>query len=153
MMAKAKVFMSMRPHMRRLVLESFIYLAWARILKAMPFARVAPSLGKQLEETTYARDKTNERLLHQVSRAVHLASRHTWWESKCLVMAIAAMKMLERRRIGSTLYLGTAKDAVTGRMVAHAWLRSGVLYLTGADEMSKYTVVATFGKTIPHKEN
>ena len=37
-------------------------------------------------------------------------SRYTFWESQCLVKAIAAMKMLERRQIESTLYLGTAKD-------------------------------------------
>ena len=37
-------------------------------------------------------------------------SRYTFWESQCLVKAIAGMKMLERRHIESTLYLGTAKD-------------------------------------------
>ncbi len=71
-------------------------------------------------------------------------SRHTWWESQCLVMAIAAMKMLDRRGIESTLYLGTARDA-DGKMIAHAWLRSGNIYLTGFEEMRKFTVVGKFG--------
>ena len=38
--------------------------------------------------------------------------------------------MLERRKIESTLYLGTAKDE-DGKMVAHAWLRSGPFTLLG----------------------
>ena len=42
--------------------------------------------------------------------AIHIMSRYTFWESQCLVKAIAGMKMLEKRQIESTLYLGTAKD-------------------------------------------
>jgi len=142
----------MRPIMRRLILEAFLYLGWARILKALPFSRVAPSLGNRMEETTYQRDKGNEEVMIQISRAIHIVSRHTWWESKCLVMAIAGMKMLERRKIESTLYLGTSKNG-SGKMTAHAWLRSGKLYLTGADVMNQYTVVATFGKSMHSNES
>ena len=59
--------------------------------------------------------------------------------------AIAAMKMLERRKIESTLYLGTAKDE-NGKMIAHAWLRSGPFYITGFEEMERFTVVGKFAK-------
>ena len=72
-------------------------------------------------------------------------SRHTFWESQCLVKAIAAMKMLERRQIESTLYLGTAKDE-NGNLIAHAWLRSGPFYITGVEAMEKFTVVSKFAK-------
>ena len=64
-------------------------------------------------------------------------SKYTFWESQCLVKAIAAMKMLERRNIESTLYLGTARDE-SGKMIAHAWLRSGPFYITGAEGMEKF---------------
>ncbi|MFC5652875.1 lasso peptide biosynthesis B2 protein [Paenibacillus solisilvae] len=147
-----KMFLSMSPYMKRLVVEAFIYLGWARILKALPFSKIASSLGKRMEETPFQRDRVNEAELLQIAKAIHIVSRNTWWESKCLVMAIAGMKMLERRRINSTLYLGTARNS-RGQMIAHAWLRSGPLYLTGADEMDKYTVVGIFGKTIRYTEN
>ena len=52
-------------------------------------------------------------------------SKYTFWESQCLVKAIAGMKMLERRNIESTLYLGTAKDAKGQMYRSDAWLRSG----------------------------
>ena len=66
-------------------------------------------------------------------------------ESECLVKAIAGMKMLEKRNIESTLYLGTAKDE-NGELIAHAWLRSGPFYISGAEVMERFTVVAKFAK-------
>lgn len=35
--------------------------------------------------------------------------------------------------------------------MAHAWLRSGKLIVTGADTMDQYTVVGVFGKRCPEK--
>jgi hypothetical protein len=136
--------------MKLLLLEAFVFLGWARILKARPFLKIAPSLGEQMAETAIEANPAEEETIIRVSRAVRLMSRFTWWESKCLVMAIAGMKMLERRGIESTLYLGTGKDA-SGKMIAHAWLRSGTYYLTGAEEMNRFTVVAKFGKFMDSK--
>ncbi|MNR36049.1 hypothetical protein D3C85_1539370 [compost metagenome] len=72
-------------------------------------------------------------------------SKYTIWDSKCLVRAIAAMKMLHRRQIDSTLYLGTTRDE-SKKMIAHAWLRSGRYYVTGKEEMERFTVVGKFAK-------
>jgi len=83
-----------------------------------------------------------------VTKAVHSMRRYAWWECKCLVSAVAAMKMLSRRGIDCTLYLGTAKDE-NGQLIAHAWLRSGPYYLTGAKEMPMFTVVGIFGHFSP----
>ncbi|CAM4281055.1 lasso peptide biosynthesis B2 protein [Paenibacillus tarimensis] len=126
-----------------LMIEAFFYLAWARILKAVPFARIAPSLGIQMEETPWESDPAVQDLQSQISYVVRLVSRYTWWECQCLVMAIAAMKMMRRRRIESTLYLGTGRDR-NGSMIAHAWLRSGPYYITGYETMSRFTIVGTF---------
>ncbi|MBD2872027.1 lasso peptide biosynthesis B2 protein [Paenibacillus arenilitoris] len=128
-----------------LFFEAFVYLGWARLLMRRPFARLAPALGTRTEETSTQQTAEHLRLLKQISNALEAVSRHTLWESKCLVKAIAGMKMLERRAIDSTLYLGTAKDE-RGRLIAHAWLRSGPLYVTGADVMSRFVVVEKFAK-------
>lgn len=129
-----------------LLMESYLYLGWARILKALPFSRIAPSLGDQMAETTFTLNSSNKLALSHISQAIHIMSRYTFWESKCLVRAIAAMKMLEKRHIDSTLYLGTAKDE-TGQLIAHAWLRSGPIYVTGSEGMEKFTVVRKFAKS------
>ncbi|MCH1640130.1 lasso peptide biosynthesis B2 protein [Paenibacillus timonensis] len=137
---------------RKLFLEAFFFLAWARILKSLPFSRVAPTLGTPMVETPLANDPRNAPILREISSAVCKMSRHTIWESACMVRAVAAMKMLERRGIESTLYLGTSKDH-SGKMIAHAWLRSGPIYLTGFEEMKKFTVVAKFGKQLKSNQS
>jgi len=144
--AKLKTFLSLDPRVKVRYIEAFAWLGCARLLLvALPFRTVAPLLGAPMRETPAAGpiDRTGE--LYEVYETIRIAAGHTFWESKCLVKAIAAMKMLERRRIDSTLYLGTARDE-NGAMVAHAWLRSGSYYITGAEEKERYAVVATFAK-------
>lgn len=131
--------------------EAYIYLGWSRLLvRLRPFSKLAPKLGLYMHETQSESAGNNRLELTQVRSAIHIMSRHTFWQSKCLVRAIAASKMLERRRIDSTLYLGTAKDEA-GRMIAHAWLRSGPLYITGAEEMGKFTVTGKFAKVVQYE--
>lgn len=131
--------------MRRLMLEALIALAWGRVLKQLPFARVSPSLGDYMKETSYESEREQHRQTVQIARALHLVSPHVPWEAECLVMAFAAQRMLNRRRLSSTLYLGMRRDE-KGKTAAHAWLRSGRFYLTGAKELEQYTVVGQFAK-------
>jgi hypothetical protein len=130
-----------------LLIEAYIQLGLARYLKSIPFSKVAPSLGDEMKETPYSIDSSNKEILSSISQAIQIMSSYTFWESQCLVKAIAGMKMLERRGIESTLYLGTAKDE-NGELIAHAWLRSGPYYISGADVMKGFTVVAKFAKEV-----
>ena len=144
---KMKTFFTLDKKTKSIFIEAFFYLAWARILKAVPFSKVAPTLGAYMNETPLNGNESNRVIVRNISAAIHIMSRYTFWESQCLVKAIAAMKMLERRQIESTLYLGTAKDE-KGKLIAHAWLRSGPFYITGAEVMERFTVVSKFAKTI-----
>lgn len=128
-------------------IEAFFYLGFARIMKTLPFSSIAPYLGSQMLETSYKQSPDNLKVIHTISQSINIISRYTFWETKCLDRAIAAMKMLERRKIDSTLYLGTSREE-NGKLNAHAWLRSGQYYVTGADVMDKFTVVAKFAKKI-----
>ena len=130
-----------------LLVEAYCQLARGRYLKSIPFSKVAPSLGEQMKETSLTSISSNEGEVARVSKAIQLMSRYTFWESQCLVKAFAGMKMHEKRKIESTLYLGTARDE-KGGMIAHAWLRSGPFYISGAEVMDRFTVVAKFAKEI-----
>jgi hypothetical protein len=138
-------FNSLDPKTKLIFLEAYLFLAWARILKMMPFSKVAPTLGNHMKETSQKYIESNNDILKDVSYALHIVSSYTFWESQCLVKAFAGMKMLHRRGIESTLYLGTTRDE-TGKMIAHAWLRSGPFYISGAEGMEKFTVVSMFAK-------
>lgn len=132
-------------------MEAVFFLAWGRIQKMLPFSRIAPRLGEHMAETPFMDHIEHRRTIRHISRALHIARRAVFWESECLVMAFAAMRMLARRGIDSTLYMGTARNA-EGKLIAHAWLRSGTIYVTGADEMERYVVVSTFARCVPGPE-
>ncbi|PHC11710.1 stage V sporulation protein S [Bacillus toyonensis] len=144
---RLRVFLLLNMEIKLLFLEAFIFLGWARVLKSITFSKVAPSLGDYMNETSVAQIQQHEDTLKEVSEAISIMSRYTFWESQCLVKAIAGMKMLEKRDIESTLYLGTAKDN-SGALIAHAWLRSGSFYVTGSEGMEKFTVVGSFAKRL-----
>ncbi|CAH2466606.1 lasso peptide biosynthesis B2 protein [Bacillus sp. S4] len=144
---KLAVLRSLDMKTRLLFMEAYIYLGWACILKFISFSKSAPTLGIYMDETSLNYTESNIRMLRSISEVIQITSRYTIWDSQCLVKAIAGMKMLERRQIESTLYLGTAKDE-DGKMVAHAWLRSGPFYITGLAGMEKFTVVGTFAKKL-----
>ena len=76
-----------------------------------------------------------------VSRIVNRICTKTSWESKCLVRALTAQKLLKRKKIHSTMYLGCRLEE--GKMVAHAWLRVGKMYVTGGNG-ADYAVVDKF---------
>lgn len=150
---KIQILLKLDRELFLLYIEAMFYLGLARIQLFRPFAKVAPSLGARMEVTEERIDSLpTRRTIKQIAGAVDLMSRYTLWESKCLVRAIANMKMLERRRIASTLYLGTGKDE-QGKMIAHAWLRSGTIYLSGAEVMKNFVVVETFANKATSKES
>ncbi|WP_078428888.1 lasso peptide biosynthesis B2 protein [Alkalihalobacterium alkalinitrilicum] len=151
MLQRVKAFLLLDFKMKLMCIEAYFYLGWARFLKLLPFSKVAPSLGQKMEETTITPIVEDKKTLRNVSQAIHMMSRYTFWESQCLVKAIAGMKMLEKRGIESTLYLGTAKDE-NGKLIAHAWLRSGPYFISGAEGMEKFTVVSKFAKKVGNQE-
>ena len=88
-------------------------------------------------------DETMEH--YKYAKAVAMCVNHvcnkTAWESKCLVRALTAQKLLKRKSIPSTMYLGCKMEE--GKMVAHAWLRCGRMYVTGGNGEG-YAIVDKF---------
>lgn len=144
MIRKLKKWIKLDFKQKCLMLEAFIFLARGRYLKLLPFKKVAPTLGEESVETPVITSK-DEKVIKAVSYAVQTMSRYTAWESACMVQAIAATRMLNRRNIETTLYLGIARDQ-HGEMHAHAWVRSGSLYVTGVENKDNFTIVNTFAR-------
>jgi len=71
----------------------------------------------------------NPVLLRKISVAVSRANKLSFWKNVCLVKSFTARFMLQRRNIGSVMYLGL--QFKNGReLIAHAWLVSGKSYIT-----------------------
>ncbi len=82
------------------------------------------------------------KIARRISSRVLFVSAKTPWESKCLVQALTAQKLLKNQGISTTIYLGVRKEG--NEMKAHAWLRCGEYYVTGGAIREQYTVVARF---------
>jgi len=132
---------------RGLLLEAVWWLGLARLaLLIVPFRWIAPYLGRQKAETGPDLGAHPEEEVLRIGWAVRATARRTPWESTCLAQAIAANRLLRRRGISSTLYLGMAKDE-RDEWQAHAWLRCGPHVLTGGPGHERFAVVTTFANT------
>ncbi len=132
---------------KTLLLEALGWLALARLaILLLPFKVIAPYVGHPQQETPADIEPAREAQAGQVGWAVRAAAAHTPWESTCLVQAIAAQRMLHRRGIPGTLYLGVAKDPDNpARLKAHAWVRCAATILTGHAGYQQFTVVSSYG--------
>lgn len=81
-------------------------------------------------------------LVRSMRYKIRLAARLLPWHPQCLPQALAARFVLDWHGYGSKLSLGVA-DA-QHQLSAHAWLKSGDLFVCGRQEYEKYSEVARF---------
>lgn len=128
--------------MKRLTILAWIYSAEFRFRMLYTKSDKLPcKWGKEGEESSLEATLEEYRYAKRVSYAVDHVCNKTKWESKCLVRALTAQRLLRKKGITSTLYLGCALE--NGTMVAHAWLRCGRMFVTGGNG-SGYAVVDKF---------
>ena len=133
---------------KNITIKAYVYAAYYRICiliwKDKQGEKLEKILGERGEESSYTESYETYRIAKNISRHVNRIAKHTPWESKCMVRALTAQKLLEERGIETTLYLGvgTKED---GTMRAHAWLRCGEYCVTGEGN-AECAVVAKYKK-------
>ncbi|MGL5087632.1 MAG: lasso peptide biosynthesis B2 protein [Clostridium sp.] len=128
-------------------LVAYIYCGIARTyIRFMPFNKLRKKMGKSKEESSEVVGNETYKLAKRISWIVVQAAKYTPWESKCLVQALTAQRMLKRLGICTTLYLGVNKDS-QNNILAHAWLRCGEYIVTGGSQKGGYVVVAKFSNS------
>lgn len=130
---------------KRITILSYIYSAFYRMqIKFIKPAKLKHHWGTENMESPEDETRENYKYAFQVSQNVSRVCYKTRWESKCLVRALTAQKLLTQKGIHSTMYLGV--NHADGKMTAHAWLRVGKYIITGGDVYRDYTVVDKFYK-------
>ena len=109
----------------------------------MPVKRYSTWLGKQNTETPANEIDCIYAKAYSIAHAVRRSSRYAVWPAKCLVEAMTAKKMLDKRHIPSTIYLGVGKNQKK-QLIAHAWLRCGSIIIVGRKGMEQFKPVAWF---------
>ncbi len=129
-------------HNKGLTISVWMYAAWYRFrIRFFPMKYLRKHFGVEGEESSHEGNKEDYRYAKLVARHVNRSANNTPWESKCLVRALTAQSLLKKKKISTTLYLGVGTE--DGKMTAHAWLRTGELYVTGGNGEG-YAVVATY---------
>lgn len=140
-------FIRLPLRVKRMLPEAVLYSAYYRYqILYHPFSRLASRIGEAQYETDYK--KVEKPAVKEVKWAVAAVCLRTPWESKCLVRALTAKRMLNRRGLPCTLYMGVQPDKEAG-MTAHAWLRCGDTFVTGGNGAKAYAVTAIFGDERP----
>ena len=127
---------------KSVTIRAYIYSAIFRFqIKFVKPKKMRKNWGEEGKESPEKESREVYKYAASVSRIVNRICSKAPWESKCLVRALTAQKILKKKGIHSTMYLGCGlKD---GEMVAHAWLRCGEMYVTGGDG-SEYSMVDKF---------
>jgi len=128
---------------KHMLAEAILLFGWYRLqVKCRAFPKLIKCLGVPgLETITEDQDK---RMAADVSWAVLAVCKRTPWKSTCLVQAMTARRMLVKRGLSCTLYMGAMRNP-QGQAVAHAWLRCGKLFVTGGNGSGEYAVTGIYG--------
>src|SRR5262245_6855244 len=116
---------------KRLLVETVVLLALARMaILILPFSWVCKVFGRSGANTSKFTRGTHARRIRAVRAALRKVPKYVPWTSKCLDQALTGKVMLGLRGIPTTVYFGVATDD-KGDVNAHAWLRSGNVYISG----------------------
>ena len=128
-----------------MIVRAFFYSAFYRFgLVIRKPAKLKKHWGVEKEESAPEEPMDEFDYVQKVARAVLCVCNYTKWESKCLVRALTAGKLLRKKRLHYTMYMGVCQDE-TGNMIAHAWLRWGKYTVTGGNQnLDRYAVVSKF---------
>jgi hypothetical protein len=122
--------------------EALWVLALARAaVTLLSFRRVAALIGRWGQETPT--DVIKPELALALAWTVQSTAKKVPWRCECLEQALAAKWMLGRRKLPSTLYLGTFFNGHA--LEAHAWVRCGQQIITGERGYKQFTITAIYG--------
>lgn len=131
---------------KSLIIKTLFLTAIVRsVILFVPFKKIKKHLGISGQESDKVSLYDPDKMIIRIKRVVNKLSKHTPWQSKCLVKAMVAQHLLFKHNFETTLYLGVGKTNKE-EMAAHAWLRCGDIYVTGYEEMYNFVEVARFKK-------
>ncbi len=146
---RLRTFLRLKMSDRLLLLEALVWLGVARLaILTLPLRKIKTYLGQHLLESNIKESPQTLKRARRIGWAVRTISRYTPWTSNCFPQAIAAKRMLQRRQIASTLYLGFSREGKekANDFEGHAWLRCGPLYLLGGQNRHRFVALSTFAE-------
>lgn len=146
MIRKIKIFLKMKPKTKWMIMRVYILTGYYRFrMLFTPFSKLAKKMGDQGLEVNDVYDDAQNNYIYKVRKIVMMTSKHTPWQSLCLVQALTVQYLLNKKKISNTLYFGLAKDE-HNKPIAHAWIKHGGKVVVGEKGMETFAVVGKFGR-------
>ena len=144
MFRQIKKYYSIDKTERKILNRTFLWLIYAFVLvRLIPLKWFNSVLGKFRKETEVNLNNKQLQLIHMVKKNIKRAKKRLPWEVKCFEEAITAKKLLETLNIKSTLFLGITRGNEKD-LKAHAWLKSGDLFISGESGYFNFVVVGFY---------
>ncbi len=144
---KLKTFGALPNFIKLWFIPTWLLLGFAKMaIFCITFRRIAPLLGHSVGIDLWlpiASPAQQARAL-LIGRTVKMVAGYTPWVSNCFPQAVAARVLLGLYGVPYALYFGLMRDKTTRDMLAHAWVRSGRVSVTGGPGFANYTVVGMF---------
>lgn len=141
-------FLRLSSAKRRLLVEAAVLLETIKLgLRLLPFKilrRLLTRVSRASAGTLYGTLEARA-FVREVTWAIEAASLYIPGTKTCLVRALAAQVLLDRRGCPSLLHIGVLKG-VGGRLQAHAWVESGGEVLIGGEEAEPFTLLTTLNE-------
>jgi len=126
----------------------WILLGMSRLaILTLDFRRIAAFLGSEAGDSppdTHL-NSDQERQALEIGRVIASAALRTPWTSNCFTQAVTARIVLGLHRLPCVVFFGIARQTEKGQRLAHAWVRTGDVFVTGGSRMSGYAVLVAFG--------
>jgi hypothetical protein len=118
-------FFKLSVNEKLLFFEAVFFLFFSKVFLYLPF-RFCIKGFKPAESLNQSADLQQLKKIHD---AVVRANKLSFWKNICIVKSFAGRFMLQRRNIGSVMYLGL--QFKNGKqLIAHAWLVSNGYFVT-----------------------
>ena len=126
----------------------FITGIYSFIINKIKLNKYSKILGYENQESAYEICEEMKYYAQKIGSIIEIVSKYTPWRSECFVKAMTVQKMLKHKGIESTMYMGVKRD--DEKMIAHAWVRCGSIYVVGGNG-ENYAVVKKFKNTFNKK--
>jgi Transglutaminase-like superfamily len=136
---------------RKILNRTFFWLIYAFVLvRFIPlkwFSRLLGEFNQPLleggKEVVVEINSKQKELIQVQKKNIRRWKRILPWKVKCFEEAIAAKNILEKYKIKSSLFLGVAKET-DKKLKAHAWLKSGDVFITGEKGHKQYVITGFY---------
>lgn len=149
MIRRLRKFLTLDRQQKKLFIQAFFLLGWARIsLLRKPFKVLLSKLNLHRETVLQTSlEPPAQEAARNIGWAVRTAACFTPWKSTCLVQVLAAQSMLRKQGIAGVFYLGVTNDGAeqdSSGFLAHAWLMCNGEFITGEAGHKQYKVISSF---------